>query len=50
MNQFASRTSPEESNIVLRRQKRRNRILGIVLLLFALSVIILTFFVYGNYN
>jgi len=50
MNQFISRTSPEESDLVLRKQKKRNRILGIVLILFALSVIILTFFVYGNYN
>lgn len=50
MNQFASRTSPEESDLVWQRQKRRNRILGIILLLFALSVIVLTFFVYGNYN
>jgi hypothetical protein len=50
MNQFASRTSPEESNLVLRKQKKRNKILGITLLLFALAVIILTFFVYGNNN
>lgn len=50
MSQFIFRTSPEESDLVLRKQKKRNRILGIILLLFALSVIILTFFVYGNYN
>ena len=48
MNQFISRTSPEESNLVLRKQKKRNRILGIILILFALGVIILTFFVYGQ--
>ncbi|EQB63715.1 MAG: hypothetical protein RBG1_1C00001G1294 [candidate division Zixibacteria bacterium RBG-1] len=50
MNQFIFRTSQEESDLVLRKQKKRNRILGIILILFALSVIILTFFVYGNYN
>jgi len=50
MNQFASGTSREESDLVWRKQKRRNRILGIILLFFALGVIVLTFFVYGNYN
>lgn len=50
MNQFILRTSQEESDSVLRQQKKRNRVLGIILILFALGVIILTFFVYGDYN
>ncbi len=50
MNQYSFSANKEQSDLVAQRQKKRNRILGLVLVIFAVGVIILTFFVYGDYN